>query len=228
MVKAFALAADRGVPREMAALMCADEAESFLDNVADPDFDDLAWSESEPVQTLNIRVFDDIALARITRPSFSADSVIVCRREDGRWTVCADAEDDLSLEQLEQDPRAAPGRSPALRRRLQELRRKPIGRLTIADTCELLKHDEGLDHLLPRATIKLQWEPLLAGDSRPGELMIAALGIDTAQWSRDPVSLFRIRSAIRKIRETGVPNAQAMTNDELWTQMTIFEADHPQ
>ena len=228
VVKAFALATDRAVPREMAALMCADEAETFLDNVADPDVAEPACLESEPVQSLDIRVFDDIALARITRPSFSKDSVIVCRREDGRWTVCADAEDDLSLEQLEEDPHAALEHAPAERRRLQELRRTPIGRLSIADICDLLKHDEGLEYLLPRATIKLQWEPLLAGDSRPGDLMIAALGIDNAQWSKDPVSLFRIQSAIRKLREMGDLDPQEAPDDELIDKIATFQAENPQ
>ncbi|MGB6208921.1 contact-dependent growth inhibition system immunity protein [Mycobacterium sp.] len=228
LLRVFALATDRAVPREMAALMCADEAESFLDNVANPDADEPVDTDSDPVGVLGVRVFGDIALARFTRPYFGGkDQTLVCRREGGRWTVCADAEDELSLEQLDDDVRVASEDATAVIRRVHALRRQPIGSLTTADIRILLSHNEGLSHLLPRAAVQLQWDPLLQGDLGPGDLLVAVLGIDEEYWSKDPVSLTRIRLAIDKLGEIRDDNVHDVPADEVWDRAAAFVADHP-
>jgi hypothetical protein len=95
LIEAFSIAVERAVPRDLAALMCADEAESFLDNISDPESEGVVPVREQAVHVLAVRVFDDLALARFTR-STEEVRTLYFRREDGRWTVCADAEDELS------------------------------------------------------------------------------------------------------------------------------------
>jgi CDI immunity proteins len=218
LMRAFSLAVDRAVPREMAALMCASEAESFLDNVADP-----YWKEPDEVdvidlEVLGIRVFGDVALARFTRSYFANTATLVLRRENGRWTVCEDAADELSLEQLEDDVRPDG----------HALRREPIGLLTVEGIRTLLSQNEGLDHLLPRAAVQLQWNPLLKGDLHQGDLLVAALSVEHAQWLKDPESLVRMRSAIDRIRGMGDLNEHDAPHDVIWNQISTFLAEHPE
>jgi hypothetical protein len=225
LTEAFSVAVSRGVPSELAALMCADEAESFLDNVNDPDGDDVVVPVEVPaVDVLGVRVFGEVALTRFARAS--TVGTLFFRWEDGRWTVCADAEDDLSLDQLEDYvPPAADATqlAPAVR----ELRRRPIGELDVEGLRVLLDHDEGLDILLPRAAVRLQWEPLLQGDRFPGDLLAATLGVDRAQWAKDPVSLTRMRIVIDNLRDMGDLTGHGAPHGELWTLMTEFLAAHP-
>jgi CDI immunity proteins len=229
LLRAFSLAVDRAVPREMAALMCAAEAESFLDNVADPDWNEPDAVDVADLEVLGVRVFGEVALARFTRSYFTNSATLVLRRENGRWTVCADAEDELSLEQLEDDVwPAAPEGATSVVRRVHALRREPIGRLTVEEVRTLLSQNEGLDVLLPRAVVQLQWDPLLKGDSHPGDLLVAALGVEPAQWLKDPVSLVRMRSAIDKVRGIGDLNEHDAPHDMIWNRISTFLADHPE
>jgi hypothetical protein len=100
LIEAFSVAVERAVPRELAALMCADEAESFVDNISDPEPEGVEPVGEHTVDVLAVRVFGDLAVARFMRSTEDVRTLYF-RREDGRWTVCADGEDDLSLEQLE-------------------------------------------------------------------------------------------------------------------------------
>ncbi|HEY9304459.1 MAG TPA: contact-dependent growth inhibition system immunity protein, partial [Mycobacterium sp.] len=185
-----------------------------------------ADTDGGPVEVLDVRVFGDVAVVRFSRDSLGGkDSTIVCRREGGRWTVCADAEDELSLEQLNDDIRAMPEDATAVMREVYALRRQPLGSLTTADIRILLSHNEGLDHLLPRAAMNLQWDPLLKAELQPGDLLVAVLGVDEAYWSSDPVSLTRIHLAIDKLREIRRDDAHDVA-PEVWHRATTFAADH--
>jgi hypothetical protein len=142
LLKAFALATERGAPRDMAALMCADEAEAFLDNVYDPDSDDAAAVDEVEKDVLRVRTYGDVALASFIRPYFARPNTIVFRRENGRWTVCAEAEQELSLEQLEDDIWPAPPSSASdAQRRVHALRREPIGHFSVEDLRILLSQN---------------------------------------------------------------------------------------
>ncbi|WP_173161652.1 contact-dependent growth inhibition system immunity protein [Phytohabitans suffuscus] len=220
LTRAFAAAVDRGVPRQIAALMCADEAESFLDNVNDPDPDDPDEPVEEPtVDVPRIRVFGEVALARFTRP-YTAGTLFF-RREDGRWTVCADAEDDLSLDQLEDGERPP---SPA---RVRGLRGTPVGDLDVAGLVTLVEQRQGLDILLPRVTARLQREPLPPGDRHPGDLLAATLRVEHEQWAKDPVSLTRMRITIDTVQDMGDLDAHGAPHQEIWDLIARFAATNP-
>jgi hypothetical protein len=207
LLRAFALATDRAVPREMAAFMCADEAENFLDNIPESDWDDDPVLAGDPdIDILGIRFFGDLALARFSRPHFASAATLVCRCEHGRWTVCADAEDELTLDQLED---VTPQADPLLDAHVRALRRIPVGALTTEDTRVLLTHRQGFGVLLPRVAVQLQWEPLLAART-PGDLLAAVLDIDREHWAKDPVSRTRVRLAVDKLRGDGAPLAAAL------------------
>ncbi|MFF0457571.1 contact-dependent growth inhibition system immunity protein [Nocardia africana] len=229
LINEFWVATERGVPREMAALMCAEEAEQFLDDVIDPDDD------APPVDPIGgpafevsgIGVYGDVALARITH---SPDNVATMffRHEAGKWTVCADADEDLSLEQFEDDVwPALPADATDLMRTVGALRRTPIGDLTVEDVRCLLGQRVGVDVLLPRVLVQLNWDPLIAGDLFPGDVLVAALRVGRKHWERDPVALVRIRHLIDTVRDMGDLNQHGAPHEEIWSAVTDFLADLP-
>jgi hypothetical protein len=225
LISEFSAAVERESPREIAALMCADEAEPFLDNTSVPHDHVAERVETPTVRVMDVRVFGDTAFARFARETDEVRSLYF-RREHGRWTVCADAEDDLSLEQLEGNAwPAAPSDATRLVRAAHELRRKPIGSLGVEDLRLLLSQNEGLDVLLPRTMIWLQSEPLLEGDLYPGDLLAAALHVNHDYWRKDPVSLTRMRIVIDAIRDLGDLTEHDAPHDEIWNLISAFSTD---
>lgn len=229
LVGEFRVAVERGIPREAAALMCAEEAEQFLDDVADPDYD------GPPVETIGepsfelsgIRIFGGVALARITHAPDDF-ATLFFRHEAGRWTMCADAADDLSLDQLENaEVRPLPEAATRLMRTVHHLRGRPIGGLTVEDHRCLLLQREGVEFLLPRAVDRLHWDPLVAGDLYPGDLLAAALRVGPEHWARDPVARTRMRHIIDKVRDLGDPAAYGAPHQELRPYITDFLAHLP-
>ncbi|MFC7014368.1 contact-dependent growth inhibition system immunity protein [Streptomyces viridiviolaceus] len=94
---------------------------------------------------------------------------------------------DLSLEELERDHWSAPsGGETRLMATVRELRRKPIGGLTVEDMRLLIRQDVGLAHLLPLALEVLRANPLAEGDMYEGDLLAAALTRSAEFWSEFP------------------------------------------
>jgi CDI immunity proteins len=225
LISEFSAAVERESPREIAVFMCADEAEPFLDNTSVPHDHVAERVETSTVRVIDVRVFGDTAFARFARETDEVRSLYF-RREHGRWTVCADAEDDLSLEQLEGNAwPAAPSDATRLVRAAHELRRKPIGSLGVEGLRFLLLQNEGLDVLLPRTMILLQSEPLLEGDLYPGDLLAAALQVDHDYWRKDPVSLTRMRIVVDAIRDLGDLTEHDAPHDEIWNLISAFCTD---
>ncbi|MEU7631136.1 contact-dependent growth inhibition system immunity protein [Nocardia sp. NPDC049220] len=226
LINKFWVAVERAVPREIAALMCADEAEQFLDNVSDPDCDNAVKPTGEPAfEVSGIRLFGDIALARITHSPGNV-AILFFRHEAGRWTVCADVDEDLSLEQLEDDEwPAMPADATGLMRTVHELRRTPIGRLTTEDVRCLLGQNVGVDVLLSRALSQLHWNPLAAGDLFPGDLLVATLRVGHEHWTKDPVAVARIRIVLDKVRDLGDLTEHGAPHEGIWDHITDFVAD---
>ncbi|SDM56814.1 contact-dependent growth inhibition system immunity protein [Allokutzneria albata] len=211
---AFLVAVRRQVPRELAALMCEDEAQSFLDTVANPDDDVPAEPVEEPiVRVVGVRVFGDVALARFTQEDDEIRTLHF-RRENGRWTVCADAEDDMSLDQLEDDAPSAG----------HPLRRTPVGRLGAEDLRVLLERGEGLDILLPRVVFRLRWEPLLRGAAFPGDVLLTVLGVDSERWVKDPVALVQMNSVVEAVHRLGNLADHGAPHDVIRGAITEFLA----
>ncbi|MBF6166385.1 hypothetical protein IU486_16710 [Streptomyces gardneri] len=152
---------------------------------------------------LDIRFFGDVAFARIMHATGDV-ATLFFRHETGRWTLCADADEELSLEQLDDNVwPAMPPEATRLMRTVHALWRRPIGRLTIEDVRCLLQQNEGVDVLLPRALIQLQWNPLAEGDLFPGDLLVATLRVGHEHWTQDPVAVTRIRIIIDKLNDLG-------------------------
>ncbi|MEU8517332.1 contact-dependent growth inhibition system immunity protein [Kitasatospora sp. NPDC048722] len=94
---------------------------------------------------------------------------------------------DRSLEELERDRRSAPsGPETRLMATVRELRRKPIGDLTVEDMRLLIRQDVGLAHLLPLAVEVLRVDPLAEGDLYEGDLLAAVLTRSPEVWSEFP------------------------------------------
>ncbi|WP_369263545.1 contact-dependent growth inhibition system immunity protein [Streptomyces sp. R35] len=91
---------------------------------------------------------------------------------------------DLSLEELERDRWSVPsGGETRLMATVRQLRRKPIGGLTVEDTRLLIRQDMGLAYLLPLAVEVLRIDPLAEGDMYEGDLLAAVLTRSAEVWS---------------------------------------------
>ncbi|WP_249644786.1 hypothetical protein [Nocardia sputi] len=76
---------------------------------------------------LDIRFFGDVAFARIMHATGDV-ATLFFRHEAGRWTLCADADEELSLEQLDDNVwPAMPPEATRLMCTVHALWRKPIG-----------------------------------------------------------------------------------------------------
>ncbi|RZU37618.1 hypothetical protein EV284_2796 [Streptomyces sp. BK022] len=94
---------------------------------------------------------------------------------------------DRSLEELERDCWSAPsGGETRLMATVRELRRKPIGSLTVEDMRLLIRQDVGLAHVLPLAVEVLRAGPLAEGDMYEGDLLAAVLTRSAEVWSEFP------------------------------------------
>jgi CDI immunity proteins len=69
---------------------------------------------------------------------------------------------------------------------VRELRRKPIGGLTVEDMRLLLRQDVGLAYLLPLAVEILRIDPLAEADMCEGDLLAAVLTRSAEVWSEFP------------------------------------------
>lgn len=108
----------------------------------------------------------------------------------------------LTLEQIEQDSwGSAPEDASRLVRTAHELRRKPIGALTVEDLRLLISQQIGLDVLVPRAIAQLRQDPLLEGDFYPGDLLVAVLKVPSSYWHQHTGLLDVMREVTRSVEE---------------------------
>ncbi|MGW2869448.1 contact-dependent growth inhibition system immunity protein [Kitasatospora sp. NPDC001225] len=113
---------------------------------------------------------------------------------------------DRSLEELEHDRRPAPsGGETRLVATARELRRRPIGGLTVEDLRLLIRQDVGLAHLLPLAVEVLRADPLAAGDMYEGDLLAAVLTRGEAVWRERPELRWEVRSIVSELAEVPQP-----------------------
>jgi hypothetical protein len=108
--------------------------------------------------------------------------------------------DDLSLEQIEDNPWGnPPADATKLIATVHHLRRQPIGSLTTEDLRVLVAQKVGLDVLVPRTLSALEQDPLLEGDYYPGDVLVAVLRVPASYWSANPVQLARLERVIASI-----------------------------
>ncbi|MFK4868268.1 contact-dependent growth inhibition system immunity protein [Streptomyces sp. CSMPJR101] len=103
---------------------------------------------------------------------------------------------DLSLEEIEGRRWSVPaGGETRLMATVRELRRKPIGGLTVEDMRLLIRQDVGVAYLLPLAMEVLRVNPLAEGDMYEGDLLAAVLTRSAEVWRDFP----ELRRAVREI-----------------------------
>jgi hypothetical protein len=93
LVGDFSVAVYGGDPRQMARYMCAEGAQSFLDTIEDPDTP-AALETPPPFDVSDIEVKGDVASAKLTFERTGVQTMYF-RKEAGKWTVCAAAEDQM-------------------------------------------------------------------------------------------------------------------------------------
>ncbi|MET9414673.1 contact-dependent growth inhibition system immunity protein [Streptomyces klenkii] len=109
---------------------------------------------------------------------------------------------DRSLEELERDRWAAPsGGETRLMATAHELRRKPIGSLTVEDMRLLINQDVHLAHLLPLAVEVLRVDPLAEGDMYEGDLLAAVLTRGAEVWSEFPDLRREVRVIVSELAD---------------------------
>jgi hypothetical protein len=85
--------------------------------------------------------------------------------------------------------------------RIHELRRVPVGQLSVDDVRLLIGQKVGVHTLLPVAVEQLSREPLLAATFYPGDLLRAVLRIPKTYWEQEAGLLERLRSIVDSIDE---------------------------
>ncbi|MEV5734102.1 contact-dependent growth inhibition system immunity protein [Streptomyces sp. NPDC052292] len=109
---------------------------------------------------------------------------------------------DRSLQELERDRWSAPsGDETRLMATVRELRRKPIGGLTVEDMRLLIRQNVGLAHLLPLAVEVLRSDPLAEGDMYEGDLLAAVLTRDAGVWIDYPELRREVRSIVSELAD---------------------------
>ncbi|OLZ65187.1 hypothetical protein AVW11_17395 [Streptomyces amritsarensis] len=109
---------------------------------------------------------------------------------------------DRSLEELERDRWSAPsGGETRLMAAVRELRRKPIGGLTVEDMRLLIRQDVGLAYLPPLAVEVLQNDPLAEGDMYEGDLLAAVLTRSAEVWREIPELGRDVRLIVSELAE---------------------------
>jgi ketosteroid isomerase-like protein len=93
LVGDFSAAVYGGDPRQMARYMCAEGAQSFLDTIEDP-ATPAAHEAPPPFDVSDIQVKGDVASAKLTFKPTGVQTMYF-RKEAGKWTVCAAAEDQM-------------------------------------------------------------------------------------------------------------------------------------
>ncbi|MFB7669195.1 contact-dependent growth inhibition system immunity protein [Kitasatospora sp. NPDC056138] len=109
---------------------------------------------------------------------------------------------DRSLEELERDRRSArSGGETRLMATVRELRRKPIGDLTVEDIRLLIRQDVGLAYLLPLAVEVLRADPLAEGEMYAGDLLAAVLTRNAEVWSEVPELRWEVRLIVSELAD---------------------------
>lgn len=109
---------------------------------------------------------------------------------------------DLSLEELEGRRWSVPaGGETRLMATVRELRRKPIGGLTVEDMRLLIGQDVGLAYLLPLAMEVLRDTPLAEGDMYEGDLLAAVLTRSAEVWRDFPELRREVREIVSELAD---------------------------
>lgn len=93
LIGAFSDSVSKGNPHEIARLMCREEAEPYLDAVADPGGEP-ANAPKPRFKIGDVVVHGDAAAATLIFEDHETQTMYF-RKNDGAWTVCAPAKDQM-------------------------------------------------------------------------------------------------------------------------------------
>ena len=91
----------------------------------------------------------------------------------------------LSIEQLENDFWSDTEFESSLVRKCHELRKRPIGELSVEDLRVLIGQQIGLSYIVPLAMEYLVENPFCEGNFFKGDLLSNVLQIDSAFWAKN-------------------------------------------
>ncbi|MEV6139194.1 contact-dependent growth inhibition system immunity protein [Nocardia sp. NPDC051990] len=84
-------------------------------------------------------------------------------------------------------------------RRVHQLRRIPVGELSVEDLRLMVSQSVGTVAILPRILDLLEEDPLAAGDFFPGDLLVATLRLRHDQWSSHVGLLDKARRVAQRV-----------------------------
>nr|WP_052441294.1 contact-dependent growth inhibition system immunity protein [Streptacidiphilus anmyonensis] len=113
---------------------------------------------------------------------------------------------DRSLEELERDRWPSPsGEETRLMATVRELRRKPIGDLTVEGLRVLIGQNVGLACLLPLAVEILGGNPFAEGDMYEGDLLAGVLARHEEVWAAFPELRLELRAVVSDMADVPTP-----------------------
>lgn len=84
-------------------------------------------------------------------------------------------------------------------RRCHELRRMPLGRLSVEDLRLLVSQGVGTATVVPMALGMLRHRPLVEGDFYPGDLLVAVLRQPADYWRSHPMESDLLREVLARL-----------------------------
>ena len=103
---------------------------------------------------------------------------------------------DKTLDQLDPPERRSPEQGSYLVAKCHQLRRKPIGEMSVEDLRILLGQQICPAYLVPLAIGILEREPLAEGDYYPGDLLVSVLNLGPDFWESNPSWYARLTGLI--------------------------------
>ncbi|SRR6266511_3224820 len=123
-----------------------------------------------------------------------------------------------SLEELEGVELGSPSVDSYLVRTIHRLHKQPIGEFTVEDLRIMIGQGRGLPFLVPLALDVLELDPFAEGDFYEGDLLKAALSVDSAFWLEYRPELQRVSDiSAGSLRELDALD----TTDEIRNELRI-------
>ena len=117
-----------------------------------------------------------------------------------------------TIEELEGEVWGAPDFNSYVVERSHQLRRVPIGELSVENLRLLVGQQVGLPWVLERAVQVLDANPLAEGDFYEGDLLASVLSLPPEVLQRHPQVLERLRSVIERV----IPLIRRLASAEPW------------
>ncbi|MDT7724985.1 MAG: hypothetical protein QOI21_1561 [Actinomycetota bacterium] len=132
-------------------------------------------------------------------------------------------QDTLSLEQIEDSYWGEPAADATrLVQTAHQIRRKPIGTLSVEDLRLLLGQQIGVAVLIPLALGELERVPLAEGDFYPGDLLATVLRLPHTYWQGHSAQRECLERIVQEVEKIGDLNEHGAPHDVVWEQINDF------